>query len=83
MAATKINLTKTHARLLMLMWYRVVPMKPFQHKSLSYESFVTRKYPDLLYIDVLYCFIPTSQFLPQESTLKYSSHLGVYNLVLI
>ena len=35
MAAMKINLMKIHV----LMWYRVVPTKIFQHENLSYKSF--------------------------------------------
>ena len=46
MAAMKINVTKTRV-LLRLTWYGVVPMKIFQQENLSYESFITRKFPDL------------------------------------
>ena len=31
------------------MQYRVIPAKNFQNKNLSYESFITRKFPDLQY----------------------------------
>ena len=59
MAAMKINLTKMLVHLLMLMWYRVISTKPFQHESLSYKRFVTQIFPDLWYMDVLHCSIPS------------------------
>ena len=36
--------------LLTLSWEEVVPKKNFQHKNLSYDSFLTRKLPDLQYM---------------------------------
>ena len=47
MAATKLNLLKTHAHciVLTLMWYRVVSTKNFQH-----ESSMTQTFPYLQYM---------------------------------
>ena len=49
MAATKINLYEKRMRTINVNVVRDHSYENFQHKSLSYESFLTRKFPDLLY----------------------------------